>query len=233
MTNEGEVVLWKSNDGDNQLWYWDGRNGDILRNKQFPNMVLDFDHSEYEDEDWGRVTLNEDCHNGWNQRWRIRDGEIFCKGSEDNTIEDLCLDVNGAKTHNGAKIGVYQRNGQDNQKWRLEDDELKYFFICEKQCGKNLDAAMDGSDEGEVVLWEHNGQDNQLWFVDAEGILRNKEFPEKVLDFHCDDYHEDGWGKVYLSEDLHHGYNQQWHFHSQEIVCKGFQDEEEENLRLD
>ena len=38
-STDGEVHLWEHNDGDNQLWYWDGPNSDILRNKMFPNKV--------------------------------------------------------------------------------------------------------------------------------------------------------------------------------------------------
>ena len=38
-SNVGEVVLWESHNGDNQLWYWDGPNQDNLRNKEHPNRV--------------------------------------------------------------------------------------------------------------------------------------------------------------------------------------------------
>ena len=39
LTDIGEVILWDYNGGDNQLWFWDGRDRDILRNKKFPNKV--------------------------------------------------------------------------------------------------------------------------------------------------------------------------------------------------
>ena len=38
-STDGEVHLWEHNDDDNQLWYWDGPDSDILRNKMFPNKV--------------------------------------------------------------------------------------------------------------------------------------------------------------------------------------------------
>ena len=41
MTSVGEVALWDDNGQDNQLWYWDAINRDVLRNKQFPNRVCD------------------------------------------------------------------------------------------------------------------------------------------------------------------------------------------------
>ena len=39
MTSPGEIVLWEENGQDNQLWYWDGPSGDVLRNKEFPDRV--------------------------------------------------------------------------------------------------------------------------------------------------------------------------------------------------
>ena len=39
MTSPGEIVLWEENGQDNQLWYWDGPGGDVLRNKEFPDRV--------------------------------------------------------------------------------------------------------------------------------------------------------------------------------------------------
>ena len=39
MTNIGEVVMWEMNGQDNQLWFWDPENREVLRNKQFPDMV--------------------------------------------------------------------------------------------------------------------------------------------------------------------------------------------------
>ena len=39
MTNIGEVVMWEMNGQDNQLWFWDPEYREVLRNKQFPDMV--------------------------------------------------------------------------------------------------------------------------------------------------------------------------------------------------
>ena len=39
MSDVGEVVLWEENGHDNQLWFWDGDDKDILRNKAFPDLV--------------------------------------------------------------------------------------------------------------------------------------------------------------------------------------------------
>ena len=58
----------------------------------------------------------------------------------------------------------------------------KYFFIFGDHSGKVLDASQ--TDGGEVVLWEKHGGDNQLWFWDNQnqGVLRNKQLPNRVLD---------------------------------------------------
>ena len=38
-SSESSVVLWDQNNGDNQLWYWDPNDSQILRNKAFPDKV--------------------------------------------------------------------------------------------------------------------------------------------------------------------------------------------------
>jgi len=228
-SNVGEVVLWESNNGNNQLWYWDGPNRDNLRNKEFPNRVLDFHWDDYQRNHWGKVYLHQDFHNGWNQRWEMHQGEIICKGSNRQTIPNLRLDVFAGETHNGAKVGVYQRNGAQNQSWRFQE-ERRYFYIRSLQSAKVLDASL--SNVGEVCLWQQNGQDNQLWFWDGHDILRNKRFPNKVLDFHWHDYQRQKWGKVYLHE-KNNGWNQKWQMNGREIACRGFQSQAVPNLRLD
>ena len=40
--HSGEVHLWEYHGGDNQLWYWDGPEKDILRNKMFHTKVRYF-----------------------------------------------------------------------------------------------------------------------------------------------------------------------------------------------
>ena len=84
--------------------------------------MLDFDYNEYDRNKWGKVTLYPDFHNGWNQRWQFMGGEIACKGYGDRQVPNLRLDVFSAEKHNGAKVGVYQRNGGKHQKWSLKEE---------------------------------------------------------------------------------------------------------------
>jgi len=228
MTNHGEVVLWTKNGQDNQLWFWD--DGDVLKNKQFPDLALDFHWADFCDSGWGKIYLGEPTGN-WNQRWEINGKELICKGSNEEPIDDLRMDVFENGTEDGTKVGVYRQNGQSNQHWNLLGH---YFHILGAESGKVLDASM--TNIGEVVMWEMNGQDNQLWFWDPEyrEVLRNKQFPDMALDFHWADYCESdpNWGKVYLNEftDLP---NQKFEQYGSEIICKGSNEEHIPDLRLD
>ena len=126
-TNGGEVVLWGKHGGDNQLWFWDNQNQGVLRNKQVPDKVLEFHCVDYQEDNWGKVYLNEFNH-GWNQKWQLDGKEIICKGFQNRTIENLRLEVHSSATHNGAKVGVYHRTGNPNQQWRLQG-KLEFHMI--------------------------------------------------------------------------------------------------------
>ena len=47
--SSGEVHLWEYHGGHNQLWYWDGPEKDILRNKMFSNKVRYFNILRFKD----------------------------------------------------------------------------------------------------------------------------------------------------------------------------------------
>ena len=125
LSNVGEVVLWDRNGGDNQLWFWDGQDRDVLRNKKFPRRVLDFHWGDYQKHGWGKVYLHE-FNGGWNQKWQFDGRELVCKGFQSKMVHNLRLDVHGSATASGAKVGVYQRNGNANQRWQLQG---KHHFL--------------------------------------------------------------------------------------------------------
>ena len=83
-------------------------------------QVLDLNWHDYQRTGWGKVYLHADFHGGWNQRWEFLNGEIACKGTQHRQIPNLRLDVHGSCTGNGSKVGVFQRNGAQNQKWTLK-----------------------------------------------------------------------------------------------------------------
>ena len=39
-SNDGEIVMWKRLDHENQLWFWDKDKKDVLRNKRYPEKVM-------------------------------------------------------------------------------------------------------------------------------------------------------------------------------------------------
>ena len=39
-SNDGEIVMWKRLDHENQLWFWDEDKKDVLRNKRYPEKVV-------------------------------------------------------------------------------------------------------------------------------------------------------------------------------------------------
>ena len=94
---------------------------------------------------------------------------------------------------------------------------MLYFSIHGKQSAKVLQAGMIKEGKVEVDLWEFNGQDCQLWFWDSE-MLRNKKFPNKVLNFQWSDYQKNSWGKVYLHNE-NGEMNQRWSLRGDEFFC--------------
>ena len=90
----------------------------MLRNKNFPNKVLDFQWSDYQKNSWGKVYLHNE--NGeMNQRWSLRGDEFFCHYGMDQNFK-LVLDVHSSSTQNGAKVGCTTSTGGDNQKWFIQ-----------------------------------------------------------------------------------------------------------------
>ena len=81
-------------------------------------QALDFHWADFCDSGWGKIYLGEPTGN-WNQRWEINGKELICKGSNEEPIDDLRMDVFENGTEDGTKVGVYRQNGQSNQHWNL------------------------------------------------------------------------------------------------------------------
>jgi len=115
MSNEYEVVIWDYHGGDNQQWWYDG---EYIRNKKFPEKVLDFHWMDYNDNGWGKVYLFDE-NGGFNQKWSFKFANIECMGDQSSCIENLHLDIFEGSKANGAKVGVYEGTGNSNQKWNV------------------------------------------------------------------------------------------------------------------
>ena len=86
------------------------------------SQALDFHWADYceSDPNWGKVYLN-DFTDLPNQKFEQYGSEIICKGSNEEHIPDLRLDVFQNGTDDGAKVGVYLKNDSPNQMWTLHD----------------------------------------------------------------------------------------------------------------
>ena len=208
------VVLKTYTGDDNQLWYWD--NG-AIRSKKHRHEFLQLHVSDYERSGWGKVYISS-RRSGNNFLWNFENNQLTSQ------YKNLKLDVKYSHTYDGALVGVYPGTGYMNQKWSLSLDRF-YFIITSRHSGKVLDASLDESSTGKVILWSYHGKDNQLWFWDDDNI-RCKQFPEKVLDLHMANYEANNWGKVYLHP-YNTGNNQRWKAEDDQIISSY------KNLRLD
>ena len=208
------VVLKTYSGDDNQLWYWD--NG-AIRSKKHHHTFLQLNVSEYERSGWGKVYISS-RRSGNNFLWNFENNQLTSQ------YKNLKLDVKYSHTYDGALVGVYPGTGYMNQKWSLSLDRF-YFIITSRHSGKVLDASLDESSTGKVILWSYHGKDNQLWFWDDDNI-RCKQFPEKVLDLHMANYEANNWGNVYLHP-YNTGNNQRWKAEDDQIISSY------KNLRLD
>ena len=208
------VVLKTYSGDDNQLWYWD--NG-AIRSKKHRHAFLQLHVSDYERSGWGKVYISS-RRSGNNFLWNFENNQLTSQ------YKNLKLDVKYSHTYDGALVGVYPGTGYMNQKWSLSLDRF-YFIITSRHSGKVLDASLDESSTGKVILWSYHGKDNQLWFWDDDNI-RCKQFPEKVLDLHMANYEANNWGNVYLHP-YNTGNNQRWKAEDDQIISSY------KNLRLD
>jgi hypothetical protein len=81
-----------------------------------------------------------------------------------------CLDVPNASTTPGARLQIWDCNGNANQVFtRTSDGQLTVYSGGARLC---LDASGQGTSPGtEVVTWTCNGQRNQQWNVNSDGTV--------------------------------------------------------------
>ena len=231
-----ETILVPQHDFvDNQQWFQDGQ---LIRNKMWPDKVLDFHYNDYKAKGYGRVYLNSDDHGQDNQRWAFHWNGIENLYREANFRLDLYN--NDHKT--GGHVGCYPTNGEGSQNWfrtvghayfilnLFESDNLHLTANDDYSVTANSyidDLGFVGFGPGSRQQWYHEG-----------GYLRNAMFPDRVLDFHYNDYYHSiiarigrpqGWGKVYLQHP-HGKSNQKWSFVGNHAVQSHW---ENRGLRLD
>ncbi|MGB3430020.1 MAG: lectin [Burkholderiaceae bacterium] len=93
------------------------------------------------------------CHNSNNQRfnWTPR-GELI--------VANMCLDVEGGNSANGARVIAWPCSGGRNQQWFVNGSQIQ-----SQQSGKCLDVAGNNIRSGaSVILFDCHGGQNQRWF---------------------------------------------------------------------
>ncbi len=78
-----------------------------------------------------------------------------------------CVDVDGVSQANGAKVQIWDCNGQINQQWTpTSSGELRVYG------NKCLDVYNQGTANGSsVIIWDCNGQSNQKWRFNSDGSI--------------------------------------------------------------
>ena len=81
------------------------------------------------------------------------------------------VDVNGSSKENDAKVTIYERGNQNNQKFRVElTDDGKTYSLTNVNSGKVLDATGGGIVSGaNVCQYAWHGGDNQRWYIKEAG----------------------------------------------------------------
>jgi hypothetical protein len=111
---------------------------------------------------------------------------------------NMVLDVVGGSTANGARIQLWERNGNSQQYWTMvKNDRVAYqgrlvYRLVNQKSGKCLDMKSDGSvgNGTPVQQWDCNGRSNQSWVAwpvtDSSTknwvMLRSLERPDLCLD---------------------------------------------------
>lgn len=119
------------------------------------------------DESWqrtvnGTTVLTWDCHGQPSQRWSWHPDTGVIVGTGVNKR----LDVFGFDAADGAAVGIWDRDGAINQKWRFNDMQIR-------QAGLALAVFSSSQAEGAAVgMWDPIGYPDQKWRLTDAGEIR-------------------------------------------------------------
>ena len=84
-----------------------------------------------------------------------------------------CLDIDRSSKDDKANLQLWQKNGTDAQKFKVQYNSDGYYSIKAMCSGKFIDVSVSGKQKG-TNIWQYsgNGTDAQKWFVvpDGEGF---------------------------------------------------------------
>ena len=106
----------------------------------------------------------------------------FVNAAENRPIEDgvyviksalnkkYVLDIEGAKKTKGSNLELWENNGGDNQKFKVQYLGSGCYSISPKHCGKTLDVKGNSKKAGtNVQQWSKLNQNNQKWIIKSAG----------------------------------------------------------------
>ena len=83
---------------------------------------------------------------------------------------NMCLDINQCSKGDKANLQLWQKNGTDAQKFKVQYDPDGYYTMKAMCSGKFIDVANSGKKNG-TNIWQYgaNGTDAQKWFIVPDG----------------------------------------------------------------
>ena len=83
---------------------------------------------------------------------------------------NMCLDINQCSKDDKANLQLWQKNGTDAQKFKVQYNSDGYYTIKAMCSGKFIDVANSGKKNG-TNIWQYggNGTDAQKWFIVPDG----------------------------------------------------------------
>lgn len=81
----------------------------------------------------------------------------------------MAMDISGNSDANSASVILWSRNGQNNQKWLIEE-QGGYYSIRDAETGKGLDVFGDVHKSGQrCIMYTYSGATNQRWKLTEVG----------------------------------------------------------------
>ena len=112
-----------------------------------------------------RGLVQQTCNDNSDQRWAFRhlgDSVYEVKTAQGGH----CLDVEGAKTSDGAAVLYWDCHDAINQKWRVVKQGEQYRLKPEMGAEKCLDVrGEDRADSAAIIQWSCKPSDNQKWIL--------------------------------------------------------------------
>lgn len=181
-TSAGNIYLKANNTSDNsQLWYivpdYYARhipNGDYyIRNKN-SEKYLDVVNNGTS---VGSLICQYHYKGTRNQIWTFKYENGAYRISPKNA-PNLCLDISGASSENGALLQLYTSTGTIAQQFRIADSTDTSYRILPRTGNDKKDVVVKSAskdDAASIIQYTHNGTTNENWYIESCHTYTNNE----------------------------------------------------------